>query len=97
MKAEYDSQADAIGIRLIQVDEDRLPARGQQVHERGTVAVIAEEPVDVEILYPDLGIDDPLEVIAARFDLDLESLRAAARSALEAPDRVVTVEVAVRR
>jgi hypothetical protein len=35
-------------------------------------------------------------VIAERYDLDAEALIAAARAALAAPDRAVTVDVAVR-
>jgi hypothetical protein len=37
-----------------------------------------------------------LPAAADRHGLDLEALKAAARSALEAPDRVVTVEAAER-
>lgn len=39
---------------------------------------------------------EPLAAAANRYDLDLEALKAAARSALEAPDRVITLEVAAR-
>jgi hypothetical protein len=48
----------------------------------------------VQILYPDLGVSEPLASVAARYGLDLEALDAAAKSALAAPDRVVVLEVA---
>jgi hypothetical protein len=50
----------------------------------------------VQLLYPDLGVDEPLTAVANRYDLDAEALIAAARAALAAPDRVVTLDVAVR-
>lgn len=43
-----------------------------------------------------MGIDEPLAAVAARYDLDLEALHAAAQSALAAPDRVIVLEVAAR-
>ncbi len=96
MKADYDSEADAIAITVAEVNRHSAPARGDQVHERCTAALIDGVVVDVEILYPSLGIDEPLGAAAEQYDLDLEALKAAARSALEAPDRVVTLEVAER-
>jgi hypothetical protein len=44
----------------------------------------------MQLLYPDLGISEPLWAVAERYDLDLEALHAAAQSALAAPDRVVS-------
>ncbi len=96
MKADYDSEADAIAITVADLATQSPPASGAQVHERCTVNLVGGEVVDVEILYPSLGIDEPLEAAANHYALDLEALKAAARSALEAPDRVVTVEVAER-
>jgi len=94
MKADFDSSANAIEIALAEVDESSLPATSERVHERGGAALIDGEPVSLEILYPDLGIDDPLAALAERFDLDFASLKAAALSSLAAPDRSVTLEVA---
>lgn len=96
MKADYDSEADAIAITVANPGDHRGPARGEPVHERCNVAVIDDIVVDVELLYPGSGVDEPLAAAAERYDLDLEALKAAARSALEAPDRVVTLEVAAR-
>jgi hypothetical protein len=41
-----------------------------------------------------MGISEPLAAMADRYDLDREALEAAAQSALAAPNRVVSVEVA---
>ena len=97
MKADYDSAANALAITISELSSDHPPARSDQVHERCTVALVEGDPVDVEVLYPDLGIDEPLAAVASRYELDLQTLKAAARSALEAPDRVVTLDVAARR
>jgi hypothetical protein len=51
-------------------------------------------PVEVQLLYPDMGIAEPLAAVADRYDLDREALEAAAQSALAAPNRVVSVDVA---
>jgi hypothetical protein len=96
MRAEYDSEANALAIELVAVDDERLPARGNSVHERANVAVVDGEPVDVELLYPDLGIEGPLEAAADKYGLDLEALIAAARSALAAPDRSVVLDIGLR-
>ena len=96
MRADYDTEANAIGITLRDPRSGDPQAHEDRVHERGGVLLVAGEPAFVEVLYPDLGIDEPLAAAARAHGLDLESLRAAARSALEAPDRVVTLEVAAQ-
>lgn len=50
----------------------------------------------MQLLYPDMGIGEPLTAVAERYALDRETLQAAAQSALAAPDRLVTVEVETR-
>jgi hypothetical protein len=93
MRAEFDSTANAISIGIA----DALQAeRGDEVHSRAVVALAGGEPVEVQILYPDLGITEPLTAVAKRYGLDLEALHAASQSALAAPDRAVIVEVAAR-
>jgi hypothetical protein len=67
-----------------------------KVHPRAIVALEQGAPVEVQILYPDLGLAAPLAAAAERYGLDGEALLAAAKSALAAPDRVVTVEVQAR-
>ncbi|HEU5141979.1 MAG TPA: hypothetical protein VFU04_02360 [Solirubrobacterales bacterium] len=66
------------------------------VGNRVNVSFMEGRPVNVELLYPDLGVEEPLRAAADRFGLDAEALIAAARAAIAAPDRVVTLEVAVR-
>lgn len=93
MRADYDSAANAISI----VIGDALQVqRSDEVHSRAIVALADHKPVEVQLLYPDLGIGEPLAAVADRYELDLEALRAAAESALAAPDRVVSLEVAAR-
>jgi hypothetical protein len=55
---------------------------------------MAARPVEVQLLHPDMGIAEPLAAVVERYDLDREALEAAAQSALAAPNRVVSVEVA---
>jgi hypothetical protein len=93
MRAEYDSEANVIGIVL--ADIDRLD-RGVEVHPRSIVHLADGEPAQVDFLYPDLGLEEPIAAAVRQFGLDGQALEAAARSALAAPDRAVTVEVAAR-
>lgn len=93
MKAAYDSEANALSIDL--VDADRW-AYSDEVQPRVNVAIADGRPVNVELLYPDMGLEEPLQAAAGQYGLDTEALIAAARAAIAAPDRVVTVEVALR-
>lgn len=63
---------------------------------RAVVALADGKPVQVQLLYPELGLKQPLAVVVDRYELDLEALAAAAQSALAAPDRVVVLEVEAR-
>lgn len=67
-----------------------------QAHRRVIGALAHGRPVEVQVLCPDMGIDEPLAAAAQRHALDLEALAAAARSALAAPDRIVEIEVRAR-
>jgi len=93
MHAEYDTQANAISIEIVEAEQ---AARGDEVHERAIVALAGGRAVEVQVLYPDLGIDEPIRIASERYGLDREALTAAARSALAAPDRRVVVEVGLR-
>ena len=93
MRADYDSQANAISIELAPV---KKAARAGQIHPRAIVALRGDLPVELQLLYPDLGIDEPLRAVAKRYALDPEPLIAAAAAALAAPNRSVTIDVAVR-
>lgn len=93
MRADYDSTAKAISIAIA----DAPHADGSdEVHPRAIVALAGGRPVEVQLLYPELGITEPLTAVADRYDLDREALHAAAQSAFAAPDRLVVLEVAAR-
>lgn len=93
MRAQYDSEANAISIELIRAEK---VDRADQVHARAVVAVRGGKPVELQLLYPDLGLAEPLAAAAARHRLDREALAAAAAAALAAPDRSVSMDVASR-
>ena len=90
MQADYDSAANAISIEIA---HGAHADSSDEVDSRAIVALAAGQPIEVQLLYPDLGIDEPLAAVVRRYHLDSEALHAAARSALAAPDRVVTLEV----
>ena len=93
MRADYDSKANAISIELAAGDS---ADRADQVHRRAIVALRDDQPVELQLLYPDLDLNEPLHAVADRYALDPEILAAAATAALAAPDRVVTLDVATR-
>jgi hypothetical protein len=93
MRADYDSAANAISIAI--TDAPRAD-QSDEAHPRAIVALADGAPVEVQVLYPDLGTDEPLTAVAERYDLDLQALQAAAHSALAAPDRVIVLEVSAR-
>jgi hypothetical protein len=90
MKVDYDSEADALSIDLVKVDQWDF---GEELEGTScTVAMRDGRPVNLELLSPRDNLDQLL-VAAERFGLDSQALLAAARAGLEAPDRPVTVEV----
>ncbi len=93
MRADYDSSANAISIAIT---DAAAADKSDEVHSRAIVALAGGKPIEVQLLYPDMGVDEPLAAVADRYRLDLEALHAAAQSALAAPDRVVVLEVAAR-
>lgn len=93
MKADYDSKANALSIDLI---EARRWEYSEEVSQQVNVAIAGGRPVNVELLYPNLGLEQPLRLAAERYDLDAEALIAAAQAAIAAPDRMVTLDVGVR-
>jgi hypothetical protein len=94
MKADYDSEGDTIQIELETVERLEF---GREV-ENGAVVVhfLENRPVVVDVIGTGADFARPLQVAAGRHDLDAEALIAAARAALAAPDRAVTLDVAVR-
>lgn len=91
MRADYDSKANAISITL--VPEVEHAERADQVHERAIVALHDGYPVGLRVLYPDLGVKEPIAAVVGRYDLDRGALDAAVRSALAVPYRVVVLDV----
>jgi hypothetical protein len=93
MRADYDSTANAISIVITDAPH---ADKSDEVHPRAIVALADGKPVEVQLLYPDMGIAEPLAAVVDRYDLDSEALHAAAQSAFAAPDRVVVLEVEAR-
>ena len=93
MRARYDSDTNAISIELTKV---RKADRADQAHKRAVVAICDGRPIELQLLYPDMGLAEPLAAVAARHGLDREALAAAAAAALAVPDRSVSVDVALR-
>jgi hypothetical protein len=93
MKADYDSQAEALSIDLVEVDrwDDGDPIDDTYCN----VALRKGRPVNVELLNPRDKLD-LLEVVADKYELDAEALRVAAEAALAAPDRPVTLDIGAR-
>lgn len=91
MRADYDSEADALDIELTRFKHFE---RQEQIHDSYcTVGFSNGRLVSVELLTPAEHLD-LLEVVADRYKLDGHALLAAAQAALAAPDRVVKLEVA---
>lgn len=93
MRADYDSEANAISIALSQYS---CAERADEVHPRAVVGLCGDRPIELQLLYPDLGIDEPLAAVVRAYGLDREALAAAIKAALAAPDRSVTLDVATR-
>jgi hypothetical protein len=90
MKVDYDSEADALSIDLIEVDRWDF---GEEIEGTScTVAMRDGLPVNVELLSPEKNLPQ-LQLAAKRFDLDPQALLAAARAGLSVPDRPVRVEI----
>ena len=93
MRADYDSEADALSIELRRVE--RFDDQEQVDDDYCNVGIVTGRAVNVELLYPARHLD-LLEVAAERYGLDGAALLAAAQAALAAPDRAVELEVAAR-
>lgn len=91
MRADYDSEADALSITLRRFG--RYDDQEQIDDDYCVVGFANGSPVRVSLLSPARHLD-LLEVVADRNGLDGPALRAAAQAALAAPDRVVVLEVA---
>jgi hypothetical protein len=93
MRADYDSEANALSIDLRRFD--RYESQDEVDDDYCVVGFAEGEPVRVSLLSPTKHLD-LLDIAAERFNLDGGALRAAAQAALAAPDRVVELEVAAQ-
>ena len=94
MKVDYDSEGRSLLFELGEFGKD------DHVEEMSSgecfVWVLDGNATSIQLLDANRGID-PLEEVAKRFRLDADGLVAAARAALAAPDRAITIEVDRRR
>jgi hypothetical protein len=91
MRADYDSEADALAITLRRFDhyDDQVEVDDDYC----VVGFSGGAPARVSLLGPASHLD-LLDIAAQRFELDPTALRAAAQAALAAPDRTVDVKLA---
>jgi uncharacterized protein YuzE len=94
VKADYDSEANALLITLL---EGARCDDGDSVDKQEfcNVGLARGHVTSVELLYPSDNLK-LLEDAAEHFDLDAQGLLAAARAALAAPDRAVTLGLSRR-
>lgn len=87
------SKGDTIQIELEPVDRlDRDDADIAGI----IVGIRDERPVMIDVIGTRAGIDEQLRAVAERYGLDAEALVAATQAALAAPDRTITLDVALR-
>lgn len=89
MKADYDSQADALGVELI--DVDRWDDGYEFDDDYCNLGFSKGRLVYIGLLYPSRNLH-LLQAVAEGYDLNAERLIAAAKAALAAPDLVVTID-----
>lgn len=90
MRADYDSEADALSIDLIRFD---LIEHQESVHDTYCQVAFAKGiPANIELLNPATHLD-LLNAAAERYELDGAALLATARAALSAPDRIVELKL----
>lgn len=88
MKADYDSKANALAIELI--DVDRWDDGDEFDEYYCNIAFSKGRLAYIGLLYPSENLH-LLEAVAESYNLDADSLIAAAKAALAAPDRAVTI------
>lgn len=94
MRADYDSEGDTIQIEL---DAVRRLGHGEDIENGAVVVGVHEDrPVMVDVIGTRDDFEKPLRIAAERYGLDAEALIAAAKAALAAPDRTVTLDVGRR-
>lgn len=90
MRADYDSEADALSIDLS--PHGRYDRQEAVDEDNCHVGIVAGRPVDIELLYPARHLK-LLRAAAKRYELDGDALVAIASAALAAPDRLVTMDL----
>lgn len=88
MKAYFDSEANAVSIDLIEVD--RWDDGGEFDENYCTIAFSQGRVANIGLLYPSENLH-LLEAVGERYNLAAERLISAAKAALAAPDRKVTI------
>ena len=88
MQADYDSEANAISIALV---PGARAEKADACHSRAIVALRGGDPVELQLLYPDLGLEEPLRAVADGYGLDSRTLIGAAEAALAVPDEEVVL------
>jgi hypothetical protein len=88
VKADYDSKANALAIELINVD--RWDDGDEFDEYYCNIAFSKGRLAYIGLLYPSENLH-LLEAVAESYKLDADSLIAAAKAALAAPDRAVTI------
>ena len=88
MRAEYDTQADALSINLVDARpwDESISIDDTYCH----LAMSQGVAVNIELLSPSRSLHF-LDAAAKRAGIDPDEVQAAARSALAAPDRQVTL------
>lgn len=92
MKADFDSEANALAIELI--DVDRWDDGDGFDEDYCNLGFSKGRLVYIGLLCPSDNLH-LLKAVAERYDLDAERLYAAAKAALAAPDRGVTISARV--
>jgi len=93
MRADYDNAADTIQIELEPIDRlDRDDATISGL----LVGLCDGRAVMVDLIGTDVGVETRLKAAGDRYGLDAEALIVAAQAARTAPNRAVTLDVAVR-
>jgi hypothetical protein len=94
MRADYDSKGDTIQIDLETVG--RVDYGDDEVDEWLVVSICDGRPVRIDVIGTSGDLIKSLRAAANRYSLDAESLIAAAKAALAAPDRAVVLDVGIR-
>lgn len=89
MKADYDSEANALGIELIEVD--RWDDGYEFDDDYCNLGFSGGRLAYIGLLYPSQTLH-LLEAVAESYDLDAGMVVAAAKAALAAPDLAVTID-----